>query len=84
MDIIEQHVGLLPELVAAVGTHHPGQPPTGIYKLIHDVGERLSWWEKLRERAIGALWVGVPLVGTSGGLLWWFAGKQIAKAFGVG
>lgn len=84
VEAIEQHIGILPALAAAVGQHHPGHDPTGIYKLINDLGQRLLWWEKLRERAIGAIWAGVPILTISGGALWWFAGKQIAKAFGAG
>lgn len=87
---LEGHADLLKTLVERLG-HNPddGQPATGIYKVlgdlsfqITDVKARLGWFEKLRERAIGAGWALIGLVPIVGAVVWFLAGAKITKLFG--
>jgi hypothetical protein len=66
-----------------------GAPATGLYALVgaldHKVteqGTRIAWWEKARERAIGALWAAVPMAGLIGAMFWFFSGKKLEAFFG--
>lgn len=75
-------LGLMEEVRDALGKPQAGlAPATGIYAFIEAVSIRLTWFERYRERAIGALTVGLPLVCTMGALLWFFGGDKITKLF---
>lgn len=74
---------LLQSMLDAVGTAHDkaGQP-TGLYALIHAVSQRLTRFETLRERAIGAMIAVGCVVPPTGALVWFLSGAKITKLFG--
>lgn len=75
--------GLMKEVRDAVGRPAKGaDAATGIYAFVDAVSARLTWFEKLRERGIGALAVGVPILAGSGVLLWFLSGERITKLLG--
>lgn len=86
MDAVEQTTAqthaLIKEMIDAFGKPQAGPlASTGIYAFIDAVSVRLTWFEKLRERAIGAITVAVPLLGGAGVLLWALAGDKVMAIF---
>lgn len=71
----------LEDLLKMVGTPADGGiAATGLYGLIADVTGRLSPFEKMRERAYGAVTVAIPGLTAIAAWAWWQYGDIITRA----
>lgn len=57
----------------------PGKPATGLHALVGGLSERMSTYDKIRERSLGALSVALPGLSAFGTYLWFVHGESIAK-----
>jgi len=74
---------LLDTLLARLGeAHNEAGHPTGLYSVIHEVSQRLTWFERVRENVRGAAWATAILVPIGGALTWFLAGDKITWLFG--
>lgn len=76
----DDRLTLLKKLVATVGEPKDGaKGPTGVFALLDDVTTRLTAFEKMRERAIGAVSFAIPTATLFGTFAWWAYGDTLGR-----